>query len=242
MRISVWQQFSSNHSSHFTVVGRFGSEVEAHEAVEKFRYILKTITDWQSVPENSEWIELQHRPPDENVHYATHPPTPPEIEFARQYDVDWGYAGIDWIGGNPDERIRQIGQDVFVSVRFETWNPPTPIENLMARFGGAVQVQVSESMHLHLHLTCNLPNEAEANNLLQQVELYFAKPIGKPEPWKRKDGYEAISAYGRIELDGKQITIDCEFFHLDPGLSAMVEWLKRVGASDIEYMLIEKPY
>lgn len=34
MRISIWQQFASNHSSDYTVVGEFQTEVEAIYAYE----------------------------------------------------------------------------------------------------------------------------------------------------------------------------------------------------------------
>src|SRR5688572_8881197 len=145
MRLSLWQQFSSHHSSHFSVVGQFSNESDASDAAEKIRQILRAIREWRSVPENRAWIELQHRPPDSKYYYENHFPTPPELDFARQYEIDWGNTGIDWTGKNPDERVTQIGNDVIVGVDFETWNPPTPMQNLLAKLGATVKTQVSES-------------------------------------------------------------------------------------------------
>ena len=129
MRIRVWRQFSSNHSSHFTVVGRFESEEQAREATGRFVSVLEAIDEWRRAPENQKWIEEQEHL---DGGFSTNIPlTPPEIEFSKQYDVDWGRYSIDWIAGAPSERVQQLQRDVLVSVEFETWNLPTPIKNLM---------------------------------------------------------------------------------------------------------------
>lgn len=48
MRISIWQQFSSNHSSGFTVVGEFATRSEAENAANKIREILYRLKDWHT--------------------------------------------------------------------------------------------------------------------------------------------------------------------------------------------------
>jgi hypothetical protein len=43
MRVSIWQQFSSNHSSFFTVAGIFKTVELAEKATHELRSIIKTI-------------------------------------------------------------------------------------------------------------------------------------------------------------------------------------------------------
>jgi len=43
MRLSIWQQFSSNHSANFEIVGTFKTEELAHQAAEELREISRAI-------------------------------------------------------------------------------------------------------------------------------------------------------------------------------------------------------
>ena len=50
MRISIWQQFSSNHSSSFTIIGTFENSEAAQRAAIEFRAILEKIVGWYQEP------------------------------------------------------------------------------------------------------------------------------------------------------------------------------------------------
>ena len=55
MKITVWQQFSSNHSSRFTIVGVFNTLTVAENAAAEIRGILQKIQQWhEDNPEKSE--------------------------------------------------------------------------------------------------------------------------------------------------------------------------------------------
>ncbi len=233
MRVSIWRQFSSNHSSHFTVVGEFPTEAEAREALERFREIFQAIFDWFAFHDDPFWTTAQ--PPN-----SSKLPSPPELDFARRYNVDWDDEGIDWLSNDLNNNLLQIGRNAFISVDFETWQQPTLIKDLMAKFGGIVKTQISEKTYLSVHLTCNFPNEAHAQTLVQQAEPYFISAMGKREPWKRKEEYESLGAQGRIKCDGQKIIIDCQFFEIETGLPVMIEWLQKAGATDITYTLTEE--
>src|SRR5579863_2710451 len=90
MRISIWQQFSSNHSSDFTLVGEFRSVDDAQRAGDELRHILQTVVDWY----------VAHPEVDEaRFTEGSCLPSPAEIEFAKQYGVELNSAyGIDWLG------------------------------------------------------------------------------------------------------------------------------------------------
>lgn len=45
MKLSLWQQFSSNHSAGFSLIGQFKTAEEATQAVAVIRGILEKIAD-----------------------------------------------------------------------------------------------------------------------------------------------------------------------------------------------------
>src|SRR5579871_721435 len=82
MKVSIWQQFSSNHSGAYFVVGVFASDGEARRAENELKDILRTIDAW-------------HRA---NPHAAENNDGtlfPPEREAAEKYHAEWLHA-IDW--------------------------------------------------------------------------------------------------------------------------------------------------
>jgi uncharacterized lipoprotein YehR (DUF1307 family) len=46
MKLSIWQQFSSNHSANFTTVGQFESAEWAQEALKEVQEIIQNIAWW----------------------------------------------------------------------------------------------------------------------------------------------------------------------------------------------------
>lgn len=68
MKLSIWQQFASNHSNGFTVLGTFANEAQAASAVEKLRHILRDIYDRTSS-------------------YAEEASSPIEVDYGRQFGI-----------------------------------------------------------------------------------------------------------------------------------------------------------
>src|SRR5687767_3760219 len=86
MKITLWQQFSSNHSASFTVVGKFPSAEAAQTAYTEIVHHLKQIKEWWeklSTEEVDEWLAKVY---DHKVI------TPVEAALAQRYGVDWEYS------------------------------------------------------------------------------------------------------------------------------------------------------
>ncbi|MBZ0308147.1 MAG: hypothetical protein K8I82_18925, partial [Anaerolineae bacterium] len=80
MKLTLWQQFSSNHSSHFWVAGTFKTIEETDAAYHALREMLLSIDQWhRDHPEESRAVQSNN----EQL------PAPVELEFARKYDVTW---------------------------------------------------------------------------------------------------------------------------------------------------------
>src|SRR5579864_8296453 len=82
MGISIWRQFSSNHSANFTVVGQFETPERAHEVAEEMRAMLRAIGEWWEQYPGLEG-QIEH---DLGKRGQL---TPPEAHFKEQYGVAW---------------------------------------------------------------------------------------------------------------------------------------------------------
>src|SRR5215468_2482654 len=97
MRITIWQQYSSNHSSDFTVVGTFQTHEAAENAAQQFRSMLATIVNWYKLPENRAVAR-------EVLNNYEFPPVPPELQIAEQFGIEWPTAVV-WLPNISIERI-----------------------------------------------------------------------------------------------------------------------------------------
>lgn len=140
MKLSVWRQFSSNHSNAFTVVGRFASAADAEAAQGQVEAALRAIaTFWTGLDaaERERW----------RAAVDAGALTPPEQHLYAQYDIPAGTQGLDWlwfgearavsgvsryrnlllvrnrdpgrVGRHPfDEILRRLGADVAVAEKY----------------------------------------------------------------------------------------------------------------------------
>src|SRR5688572_1725913 len=96
MKVTLWQQFSSNHSASFMVVGKFESVEWAETVAEELRTILSEISAWWSQYENYDEITLV-----ENRVRKDGGLTPPEKKYAEQFQIEkWGKGRqgvLDWV-------------------------------------------------------------------------------------------------------------------------------------------------
>lgn len=184
MRISIWQQFSSNHSANFTVVGTFESQEKATTAAKELRDILDKIEMW--------WELLT---PEERYDWGsqteTSTLTPPEFEFSNQYKVVWPFS-INWFHWHWDRDVSFISVfRNFILINnphYHIWKGPQPIDGLMTQLGGDVAVEVSESQSypntfLLLDLTCVALDELMAELIADEVNDYIHSNYEGAIPW-----------------------------------------------------------
>jgi hypothetical protein len=170
MRISLWQQFSSNHSARFTVVGTFDSPAKANEAAAELQRILARIETWWGELSPEEWNKWRDKTETSEL-------TPPEHEFSQHYKVDWPFT-INWYTWaswhHENSPVTVFEKFVFVeSPHYYIWHGPQPFEELMIRFGANVALESDESQShtdetLLLNVRCTLPSDAETAILLYE--------------------------------------------------------------------------
>jgi hypothetical protein len=205
MRLSLWQQFSSNHSGFFWVVGTFKTVEAAQHAYNELRAMLQRIDRWHQ----------EH--PDAMTQITNNDPLPPEIEIAKQYNVPWPET-IDWTNWanynlvsypsfaniDPqksaaaliDKAIWIAGRTIEVSSPDQTWMTVQPFLGLLQRFGAdafgydlkSVESGAYEGTNHKLKFSFAAPGETKASILEKAIRDYLEKlPVisdVNPPPWK----------------------------------------------------------
>ena len=167
MRISIWQQWASNHSASFTVVGVFETVEAANHGVAEVRRLLASIVEYSAQHPEIEKAFLEER--------QSPSISPPEQAFAQEYDIDlsewtWTGTGIDWLFGSPDTTIADVSafavdRMVFVLNAGDTHIGERPFDLLLAKLGGRVVVSQEYEGVILLNLSCKAPDESIAIRL-----------------------------------------------------------------------------
>lgn len=198
MQIHVWQQFSSNHSAGFTVVGEFETPEAAEKAAEELRTIIRQIMAWHVKNPNA------YDPDDQSLR----PPSPPEVEVAEKYDVEWEFH-VDWIkdaspyppdsewsGYDPTKMsedeyyeqkldsiskkpVRIFDKCIFINPWAETWSGHYPFAELVERLGGKSSYSAEYGgCESHFHLTLQVNSEEHGTQIqkafVKEVDAYLA--------------------------------------------------------------------
>jgi len=191
MHVSIWQQFSSNHSANFEIVGTFKSEELAQQADEELRNIFRAIAKDRQAYE-------------EYCHDC--PPTPTEVAVAEKYRIAWRDSSIDWLvlDGDDVRNIVQVGEFVFVTnlIGDNTNMDAKPVDQLLRSMGADITVTGEyHAAHLTLDLSFRAPDEMPARRLHDEIKAYLDWPTVSDDDYERKgfvqapwvdywDGYE----------------------------------------------------
>lgn len=223
MHITIWQQFSSNHSSHFTVVGEFATEADAQFVYEEWRKLISQIQAWQKIHPHEQVISQ------------------PEQDYSDNYGIQWQSSSIDWFGHpeHLDKVLQRFGRLVLVSVEFETWQNPLLPERIMTLWGGKTAFQTSEDVELWVQVTCQLPDGVaeqvvsaiNAGKKQTQFGTYFTPP------WKttRSDNPLQLAA---TTVDGQTLMLKMRFFRINLGLPSVLHYLQERGCSHPQIVFI----
>ncbi len=263
MRVSVWQQFSSNHSAGFTVVGRFASGEEANKAAEEFQKLIQASHQWL--------VDSRLRQKDtiENVAPDSQDTLPePEREFSEKYQVEWHPYGIDWLEGSYDltELVKVVHTDVFVTTNtYESAWLPVPIVTAMAKMGArSVGSERDDSRIgfltcLDVELSCAAPDRQiaarVASTVVKSLEWAITQndfsrefEMSRPDmPWIPDGldelgslGYEIVGGFrSAVKQQANRMSCFIQFSQTGVGLPAFVGWLGTLGCTEIQYRLRE---
>lgn len=162
MKLSIWQQFSSNHSSYFTVVGVFETREQAEHAATEIRAILNRLEDWHEAHE-AEMLDLW------STGDYLFQPFPIEQEIAEAYGIAW-QGGIDWY---EDAKIEvKLDRMVFITPKWQSAALGNPFDQLMTKMGGQGYHDTSslggDDVHIIFDLTCDAPDEATAIHIYEK--------------------------------------------------------------------------
>ncbi|MEQ8674987.1 MAG: hypothetical protein RLP44_25355 [Aggregatilineales bacterium] len=165
MKVTIWHQFSSNHSASYTIVGEFPTPERAQEVREIVADILIEIM-------------LRYAEKDELVI-----PVPMEIEteIGNRYGFDWQQP-VDWLvyeyGQRRDPRKFVVNQGNYVVVGsnyWATWQTGHQFKHLLQVLGAETKAEIVEGYapnedeptfeNLDCQFTCVAPSEEVAERL-----------------------------------------------------------------------------
>ena len=222
MKVSIWQQFSSNHSASFAIVGHFRSATDAHEVADQLREWMTRIF-WQG---GNRGIL-----------------TTTEKEISSTYEIDWYKNGLDWNGipENIDHVVQQIQNAVFLMCPLETYDDHQPFVDLINKMG-AYQIISFEGANLYqivIELTCKAPDETTAVHFEEHTQEQLEKPFpGRKHLWSSSERvYGAARVVeGAVQRNGSNLEMRFEFFRaLD--VCRLLHFLENNGYAEIQYRL-----
>jgi hypothetical protein len=254
MRIYIWQQFASNHSGGFTVIGEFETVEAAQMAGKKLREMLELIA------------QFRHN-------YYEQEPTGPEVEFGKEYGIEWNYT-LDWLSPEvPIEKYLTIVENrIIITNGFmeNTYHRSHPVDQLMARIAPCVFVHDGEGRRfITFNLTCTAPDEQTANAIFHKTALLFKLQyyaLGEnPYPKEsRSELQEAASNWPEIpyDLDWEAIVSAYVTSEHEQGITRdelklqfhdvtllgvedlliLIEWLENKGFTEIHYTFNQRQY
>jgi hypothetical protein len=169
MHISIWQQFGSNHSASFTVVGEFKDANTASVAAETLRDVAKSIVDWYSANEEARIAVIER---------TQESPTPAELHVCNDYEISCEKA-IDWLAncGYSEDIVAVYDNYAFVTNRSYLlcggWAGEALFDQLMAKLAVRAFVEEENSRALVVTITCTAPDVEVAKSIESTAGIYL---------------------------------------------------------------------
>lgn len=177
MKISIWQQFSGNHSADFTVVGTFQSPEKAASVADVLRQMVREIAIfWRDMSEE------EHQKWEQGVTdgYGYSDVTPIEQKWSDYFGVEWpkslggSYFRIDWVPPDPDKAEKGVvlfGPHVMVSNVELTNSRYSQFVAIFEKYDGVVaNGSEVEGLELFVIVRCDAPDEATADQLMADIK------------------------------------------------------------------------
>jgi hypothetical protein len=228
MRVSIWRQFSGNHSSGFVMIGVFATVEAAERAADALRQILDSIAAWSQSPEGARWGGLSREP------------RPPEIELADQYGFSWNER-IDWdlYPEHLDALVQVIDRTILIHGPQE-FASEKPADAFLRHLGGKVWVMSDEEGgELVVDLRCVAPDENAAASVVDNTQSYLDFIDRR---WAESDLgsiYPARAPVRSALQDGTHIRIEG---YPARGVEELLADLIGKGCTELDYYIRESYY
>jgi hypothetical protein len=243
MHISIWQQWASNHSGGFTLVGVFETPKAAERAKDEICKLLQAIRN-----------EHYGEPVDAPLYNDTKvlpPSISVEQQIARHFDIEWPHH-VEWVDDGEffgDDTITQVGSIVFVHAYSWAFQGPSPLDIIMDRLGAArvscesYSCKDHEDVFLLFSIECEVPTPERA----EWLELMFQdfKSPGTSSPLNGLvDAYaHEILPYDLIHNQVVREGAKLSFTNLRLGeityLPRFLKWLESEDCTNISYDFVE---
>jgi hypothetical protein len=188
MKLTLWQQFASNHSNSFTLVGVFPTPEDAQAAAERLRKFLNHYIEWYKL----------HPDEAKELFYSDYPHELPQLEreFYQQENVQVEHSILEWVFAleDPiplDSVLNTYENLLLMESSTDNAQGGKPFDELIVRWGGFAFVEAERGTKaLYYHLEIAAPNEPVA----VELEQLFLKDYGDIHdinefaPWVKYEG------------------------------------------------------
>jgi hypothetical protein len=266
MKVTLWQQFSSNHSADFIIVGEFESVEWAENVAKELPHMLLDIAVWRNTF-NKQFVDVEdyYRAWDNHKH-----PTPPEMKFKLQYKLSsWAKSRegerLDWSLRQPKDvfqAVRRFDRFVILDKHSldvpETWNGAHPFAEIMKQLGGKVALEGNGlfDKYLAVNIQCVVPDSTTMDAIKNDVtesDSYHRRQIGNLQKTRFEIEFDNenlfIQNYAMrpnyathtSKNDGKG-NPEFAYHYLEEELQRLLDYLKSHGCTNIEYEFVEVPF
>lgn len=234
MQVKIWQQFSSNHSGSFTVIGVFESPQKAEAVAAELKAIFQNLFQW-----------YQDHPDESNLNMDD-PPPPPERELIEKYNlVTETNLGLE--GDDVRASLSTTALDRFVLLHIgETWwnDAHSQLAALVGNMGTVTkgiswEVDGSPIIGLEVSLSAVAPDEDTAQAIFDETRAALDDanrdyPVLELDlPWCEELEHLVI------EKDGHKLTIALRSVYLHENLTGLIRYLQGQGFTDFDAQLTE---
>jgi hypothetical protein len=174
MKLSIWQQFSSNHSNAFVVIGIFETATDAHFAYLHVRRVLRRIIQaHQTNPPAQQPI-----PGDD---YNRKQPSDAERRIFGAYDItpshlaDWTtYPAVD--ENTVNDAVTHLDTHVIIADPVTGWAGADPFDRLLAQFTeDVIQTEETQPAEILTDITCDAPDTKTADMIYQHLNAHHTQ-------------------------------------------------------------------
>lgn len=223
MKLSIWQQFSSNHSAAFSIVAQFESDKKAVQVADEITTMLL---------ETYSMLD-----PDDRFSGRSHD-TPAQIKQRFEYDVA---VGVTWMLNEQHVRraLQVFGNTIFVSDApgYSNFDGSDRFfEKMLELRGGKVIANLEGISDIYMSIRARAKDETTAQHIIDTSEK---KEYSIGEPDYIPAGIPAREGVGAISRNGAIVTFDRIYFssyHFDT-FSLWYSYIKSNDFSDVTITL-----